>query len=129
MQSQQGVIMERTVEDIENAIIQLPQDQPVRFRAWYEKFDSDAWDDQIQQDAGIGRLDALAEVAIADHQAGKSKTSIAPFQKDRTLLVCSYWNSLSSLGGGCKRWPRLVLDRQSCEIRQAVQGVSRRQKW
>jgi len=65
--------MERTVEDIETAIIRLPQDQLIRFRAWYEKFDSDAWDEQIQQDAIAGRLDALAEAAIADHQAGKSQ--------------------------------------------------------
>ena len=65
--------MESTVEDIETAITRLPQDQLTRFRAWYEKFDSDVWDEQIQEDARSGRLDTLAEVSIADHQAGKSR--------------------------------------------------------
>ena len=65
--------MARTVEDIEKAIMQLPQDQLKEFRAWYEKFDSEEWDKQIEKDAVCGRLDGLAEAAIADHKAGKSK--------------------------------------------------------
>ena len=65
--------MARTVEELEKAITQLPQDQLRKFRAWYEKFDSDAWDEQIEKDAAAGNLDALAEAAIVDHKAGKSK--------------------------------------------------------
>ena len=65
--------MSRTVEDIEKAITQLPQDKLREFRSWYEKYDSDAWDEQIGIDAAEGKLDALAEAAIADHEAGKSK--------------------------------------------------------
>lgn len=65
--------MANTVEDIEKAITQLPQEQLRQFRAWYEKFDSNAWDRQIEEDAAGGKLDALAEAAIADHKAGKSK--------------------------------------------------------
>ena len=61
-----------TVEDIEEAITQLPQEQLSKFRAWYEKFDSDAWDGQIERDAMMGKLDSLADAAIADHKAGKS---------------------------------------------------------
>ena len=65
--------MSRTIEDIEKAIIQLPQDQLREFRSWYEKYDSEAWDEQIERDAAEGKLDALSEAAIADHEAGKSK--------------------------------------------------------
>ena len=65
--------MSMTVEDIENAITQLPQNQLRRFRGWYEKFDRDSWDEQIEKDAVAGKLDALAEAAITDHKAGKSK--------------------------------------------------------
>jgi len=65
--------MTSTVEDIEKAITQLPQEQLRQFRAWYEKFDSNAWDRQIEEDAAGRKLDALAEAAIADHKAGKSK--------------------------------------------------------
>lgn len=65
--------MARNVEDIEKAITQLPQDQLKEFRAWYEQFDSDAWDEQIERDAAAGKLDSLADAAISDHRAGKSK--------------------------------------------------------
>ncbi|HGG60169.1 MAG TPA: hypothetical protein ENK26_09710 [Gammaproteobacteria bacterium] len=66
--------MVNTVEDIENAITQLPQEQLRKFRAWYEKFDSDVWDMQIEKDALDGKLDSLADAAISDHKAGKSRT-------------------------------------------------------
>ena len=65
--------MPNTVEEIEKAITQLPQEHLRKFRAWYEKFDSYAWDKQIEDDVADGRLDALAESGISDHKAGKSK--------------------------------------------------------
>ena len=65
--------MARKVEGIEKVITQLPQDELKQFHAWYEKFDSDAWDEQIEKDAAAGKLDTLADVAIADHKAGDSK--------------------------------------------------------
>lgn len=52
--------MSMTVEDIKNAITQLPQNQLRQFRGWYEKFDRDSWDEQIEKDAAAGKLDALA---------------------------------------------------------------------
>jgi hypothetical protein len=65
--------MARTVEDIEQAIAELPQDQLRQFRAWYERFDAEAWDEQIEKDVADGKLDAIAEAAIAGHKAGKSR--------------------------------------------------------
>jgi hypothetical protein len=65
--------MVRTVEEVEKAVAQLPQDQLRQFRDWYEKFDSEAWDEQIENDIAAGKLDSLAEVAISDHKAGKTK--------------------------------------------------------
>jgi hypothetical protein len=65
--------MSRTVEDIEEAITQLPEEQLREFRSWYEKYDLETWDEQIEQDSAEGKLDALAEAAIADHEAGKSR--------------------------------------------------------
>lgn len=65
--------MVKTVEEVEKAVTQLPPDQLRKFRAWYEKFDSDAWDVQIEQDILTGKLDAIANAAIADHKAGKSR--------------------------------------------------------
>lgn len=65
--------MDVTVEQIEHLITQLPQEQLKKFRAWYEKFDAELWDQQIQKDAINGNLDTLAAQAIADHKAGKSR--------------------------------------------------------
>jgi hypothetical protein len=65
--------MSRSVQDIEKAIAELPKDQLMEFRAWYQEFDSNAWDDQIERSAKSGKLDSLAEQAIADHKAGKSR--------------------------------------------------------
>jgi len=61
------------VEEIEKVVAELPPNQLRRFRSWYEKFDSNAWDKQIENDIASGKLDALAGVALADHEAGKTR--------------------------------------------------------
>ena len=60
-------------EDIEKAVEQLPPRELARFRAWFEAFDADHFDAAIERDARSGKLDALAEDAIAAHRAGKSR--------------------------------------------------------
>ncbi len=65
--------MARTVEEVVKAVEQLPQDQLKQFRAWFQKFDAEVWDEQIEKDIKTGKLDALAQAAIVDHHAGKSK--------------------------------------------------------
>ena len=53
--------MARKVEEIEKEVSQLSPDQLRKFREWYEKFDADAWDEQIRNDAASGKLDSLAD--------------------------------------------------------------------
>ena len=65
--------MARKIEDLERDIKQLSPEQLRQFRAWYEEFDSDAWDKQIEQDAENGKLDDLANQALNEHRAGKTK--------------------------------------------------------
>jgi len=65
--------MPRTVKEIQQAVAQLTQDQLAEFRAWYKEFDAAAWDRQIEEDIVAGKLDALADAAIADHKAGRTK--------------------------------------------------------
>ena len=65
--------MAKKVEEIEREIAQLSPEQLREFRAWYENFDSDAWDRQIEDDLTSGKLDAIADAAIAAHKAGKSR--------------------------------------------------------
>jgi hypothetical protein len=60
-----------TTEDIEKAIEQLPPRELARFRAWFEAFDADQFDAAIERDVQAGKLDALAEEALAAHRARK----------------------------------------------------------
>jgi hypothetical protein len=62
-----------TVEDIEKAVAELPQDQLARFRAWFEEFEAARFDQRIERDVKAGRLDRLAEEALADFRAGRAR--------------------------------------------------------
>lgn len=61
------------LEDITKAIEQLPPDELKRFRAWFEEMQARLWDEEIERDIIAGKLDWLAEEAIAEQKAGKSK--------------------------------------------------------
>lgn len=60
------------VEAIETQVRELSAEELTRFRAWFAEFDGEFWDRQLEADATAGKLDALAEAALRDHQAGKS---------------------------------------------------------
>jgi hypothetical protein len=62
-----------TIHEIEQAITELSPKEMSRFRKWFEEFDAQAWDEQFEQDVKSGRLDELANKAIADFNAGKAK--------------------------------------------------------
>ncbi len=66
-----------TVEEVEKSVAKLAPDQLKKFRAWYEKFDSDTWDEQIEEDILAKKLDSLAEAAIVDHKAGETKKYVS----------------------------------------------------
>ena len=60
-----------TVHDIEEAIRQLAPKDLAAFRTWFTAFDAEQWDQQFEEDVAAGRLDALAQEAIQDLQAGQ----------------------------------------------------------
>ncbi|MCP9774831.1 hypothetical protein [Cyanobium sp. WAJ14-Wanaka] len=60
-----------TVQAIEAAVEQLAPEQRAQFRAWFDAFDAREWDQQMDQDLGAGRLDWLADEALADLSAGR----------------------------------------------------------
>ncbi len=62
-----------TVEDIEQAVSKLPPDDLARFRAWFEAFEAAHFDEKIERDAKSGKLDRLAEQALADYRAGHAR--------------------------------------------------------
>ena len=62
-----------TTEDIEKAVESLAPRELARFRAWFEAFDAAQFDPAIERDAADGKLDALAQEAVAAHRAGRSR--------------------------------------------------------
>ena len=62
-----------TVESITTAIAELPPEQVAQIRAWLDERAAEEWDSQIEQDERTGRLDALAERALAEHRAGRTR--------------------------------------------------------
>lgn len=61
-----------SIEELERTVAALPQEQLARFRDWFHRFENDRWDQQLEDDVADGRLDALTESALSDHQSGKS---------------------------------------------------------
>jgi hypothetical protein len=59
-----------TLEQIEAAILTLPSEEFQRLKQWLSDVDYQRWDEQLEQDIANGKLDALAEEAIADFKAG-----------------------------------------------------------
>jgi len=62
-----------TIHEIEQAITELPPDELARFRKWFDEFEAKIWDEQFERDAKSGKLDRIAEKAVAEYHAGKSK--------------------------------------------------------
>jgi len=62
-----------TVEEITTAIAELPPDEVARIRAWLNERSEQEWDSQIERDEREGRLNALAERALAEHKSGRTR--------------------------------------------------------
>ena len=58
------------VEQIERAIKALSPDELEQL--WFADFDAVHWDRQLEADVASGRLDKLAERALAEHAAGRT---------------------------------------------------------
>lgn len=61
------------VEALEKEVKKLDRTALGAFRAWFRRYDSDAWDEQIEKDARAGKLDALAKDALSSHKSGKTR--------------------------------------------------------
>ena len=57
--------------ELENAVEKLPPDELDRFAAWFEQFVDSQWDDVLSADVAAGRLDAVAQKADSDFEAGR----------------------------------------------------------
>ncbi len=62
-----------SVQDIEQAITQLPRSEVAELSQWFEEYRNQMWDEQIARDSEAGRFDALIKQAKAEHAAGRCK--------------------------------------------------------
>lgn len=62
-----------TVEAITNAISELSSDQVEQIRHWLNERVEAEWDAQIAADERAGRLDELADKALAEFRAGRTR--------------------------------------------------------
>ena len=62
-----------TVEEIEEAVAKLRPEELETFRAWFEAFDAARFDEKIEHDVKAGKLDAMADRALANHLAGRTR--------------------------------------------------------
>ena len=62
-----------TIQEIEQAITELPPNELARFREWFDEYYAQVWDKQIERDATAGRLDKLIAEVDEEYNAGLSK--------------------------------------------------------
>ena len=62
-----------TVTEIESALRQLPEKEAWEVAGWLQSYLAEKWDRQIDADIAAGRLDKLADQALAEYHAGKTK--------------------------------------------------------
>lgn len=59
-----------TLEQIEAAILKLPPDEFQHLRQWFLDVDNRCWNEQLEEDIAEGKLEDLAQEALADFEAG-----------------------------------------------------------
>lgn len=66
-----------SVEELRQAVADLPPDQLERFSVWFDRYrqgqrEDDDWDRQMKADAKAGKLDDLIQEAEEDIAAGRT---------------------------------------------------------
>jgi hypothetical protein len=61
------------VEQLESDVQRLSAEELAAFRTWFAEFDAIVWDQKFEADALSGKLNALADRALNDFDAGRTK--------------------------------------------------------
>ena len=61
------------LERIEEQVAELSQRELEDFRAWFEAFDAERWDAALERDVASGALNDLADQALSEHRAKRTK--------------------------------------------------------
>ena len=59
------------VDVVKTVIQQLSPEESSQLKSWYDEYEADKWDKQIETDAKSGKLDALTQQALRDFKNGK----------------------------------------------------------
>ena len=62
-----------SVKENEAAISELAPAELAKFSEWFEEFQAEAWDRQLENDVAAGKLEKLAEQANTDFEAGRCR--------------------------------------------------------
>lgn len=73
MRTWQNVLAMNRVEKIEGQVKELTAQELARFRAWFAEYDWNVWDGELERDVELGKLDELADEALAEHEAGRTE--------------------------------------------------------
>jgi hypothetical protein len=60
-----------TVAEIQEAVQGLPEEQFEAFSSWFEQYEDQRWDRQIERDQKSGALRTLMEKVRTDFETGK----------------------------------------------------------
>lgn len=62
------------VETIEQYIEELDDNSFAKLRDWFIEFEQSRWEKKIEQDSNAGKLDFLINAALAEYQAGTTRS-------------------------------------------------------
>jgi hypothetical protein len=62
-----------TLEQIESAILQLSPNEYQKLLEWFADLDYQRWDEQLEKDIADSKLEAFAQEAIAEFEAGNCR--------------------------------------------------------
>ena len=61
------------IESLEKEIEGLSPQELKAFRRWFAEFDAALWDQELERDVAAGKLDRLADEAVAAHMRGEGR--------------------------------------------------------
>ncbi|MDN3514338.1 MAG: hypothetical protein NG747_08060 [Candidatus Brocadia sp.] len=62
-----------SIKEIELAITRLTSQELSQFTAWFEEYQAQTWDKQVEKDIEAGRLDKIIKEAEESFQTGRCK--------------------------------------------------------
>ena len=60
-----------SIEELESAVVELPQDDLSRFSEWFQEFIAEQWDRRIEADIKAGKFFVAGKRADSDFEAGR----------------------------------------------------------